>query len=854
MSLQDLSLPVDVPWKLIATSQDMLASHAQPFPNGMWRSSVAVFAYDPDLSDLPDVFTDRELTFVKVVCSVTGYTPCHLTRPRKPDASKYRKAAADIRQRVKELLPKLFAGGVSGLKDGDAAIEELAKKDPALARDLATVKAYQADVATYDAQIEEIARIEGLSFPCYGALLQVAIYPKTDPDPAVTDPGEIAASLAYFSAFEPQKRELIEVVTESGEAVTQSKSDVNVRKGVTSTNTTEDMDVFSGANVNVGYAGAQVGVGIQGQWGTIKKSTQESVDITNTDASREARETASHTTNLSQLYHLLSSYHLGTNRALFFLQPRPHTVQQKDRFTFIDGPQEIEGVQEFFLVVNRPKGKTIGTDYCVDALLYTAHLEPDATRAVLMEPKTYETPWFELWGGAQTPKKNQDDFYKGLAEIAGEFFFGVPFGDPTTSIPVLANTFVPTQYSDVVNALFNQPPNAPTGAVAVAPVLPVVVDQTFTYKPGWRVDRTRGLGGYDLWEDPDNVTWNPLGESSAAKVKPQAFIDVFSTGNPDDPLNYRADTHLRVQSFVFPKKSQGDSAQTAFYHARIKVYFIRDDMPDPDRTLPMFVTVRGVGNCADSPFSNLYLDSATAGSVANVVAQRTVIPPNVAPWTTPQQAVAGVPVPTDDPVLAPSIETRRSQASAVPSGVDPASIGAARTKMANGISDEVRSQFHSAFACIDARGGDALSFSDTDLVYRRLATAALAVEVRRLFATAKTSELAYHVAAHPAARSFGVVPLSVGSDVIRSLLDAPVAADPSYPLLTFANAALGTAAREALLSAGVGGGLDLVGLSADDLAARLGKPVAEARALRRAALGIASSPPSTPEKNHDLRR
>src|SRR5574337_539755 len=111
MSLQDLSLPVDVPWKLIATSRDMLASHARPMPNAVWRSSVAVFAYDPDLSDLPEVFTDRELTFLKVVCSITGFTPGHLHEPRKPDGGRYHKVLLEIRERLQRDQAELNIGG-----------------------------------------------------------------------------------------------------------------------------------------------------------------------------------------------------------------------------------------------------------------------------------------------------------------------------------------------------------------------------------------------------------------------------------------------------------------------------------------------------------------------------------------------------------------------------------------------------------------------------------------------------------------------------------------------------------------------------------------------------------------------
>ncbi len=44
MSVQDLSLPIDVPWKLLAKSRRMLACATNPFPNARWRSSVAVFA------------------------------------------------------------------------------------------------------------------------------------------------------------------------------------------------------------------------------------------------------------------------------------------------------------------------------------------------------------------------------------------------------------------------------------------------------------------------------------------------------------------------------------------------------------------------------------------------------------------------------------------------------------------------------------------------------------------------------------------------------------------------------------------------------------------------------------------
>ena len=87
------------------------------------------------------------------------------------------------------------------------------------------------------------------------------------------------------------------------------------------------------------------------------------------------RETYSHPTQLTQMYHQLDSYHVGTNRAVFFMLPRPHTVQSE--FTFVNGPRELEGIQEFFLVVVRPKG----SDFCVEAYLETAHINKHENRA-----------------------------------------------------------------------------------------------------------------------------------------------------------------------------------------------------------------------------------------------------------------------------------------------------------------------------------------------------------------------------------------------------------------------------------------------------------------------------------------
>ncbi len=69
------------------------------------------------------------------------------------------------------------------------------------------------------------------------------------------------------------------------------------------------------------------------------------------------------------MYHLLDSYHLGTNRAVFFVQPRPHVLEEPSGF--VRGPRPVEGIQEFFLVVSQPED---ADDFCVSARLDTSHL------------------------------------------------------------------------------------------------------------------------------------------------------------------------------------------------------------------------------------------------------------------------------------------------------------------------------------------------------------------------------------------------------------------------------------------------------------------------------------------------
>jgi hypothetical protein len=241
-------------------------------------------------------------------------------------------------------------------------------------------------------------------YGCYGAILQVALAPAGEKVNAPDD--------AYFIDFEPKKRELYELVSESGEVMSRSLEAVNVRKGTTTTGSHEVLDVFGGAGAQ--YAGASASV--QGQWGTKDVSQQEYTNIRTTDQAREARETYSHTTQLTQMYHQLDSYHLGTNRAVFFVLPRPHVVQSD--MTFVNGPRVLEGIQEFFLAIMRPANTKAP---CVEAYLETAHIA--------------STPLFEYVTGTATLTLNVT---KNAVDTSGGFG-----SDSNTTYAESSETYTP---------------------------------------------------------------------------------------------------------------------------------------------------------------------------------------------------------------------------------------------------------------------------------------------------------------------------------------------------------------------------------------------------------------------------
>lgn len=314
MAIIGLNLPTDVPWERTCVTQDMMAHSACELQHPpKWQSSIAVSQYVPQ----PEyqVYPSRKITYLKITCSITGYQP-----------------------RDKEIEGRINFGGMSVLT-----------------------------IDNVDSLLEQY-------LPCTGALIQVAISPHTTLSGA---PGASLDNYPYFMDFQPKKRELYEMVTETGERSSRSAEDLKIGKAAGNSQSLEVLDVdqgsSSGGSAGVSYAG--VGVtgsyqsASQGQWGTKQLSNQEGSVSRATDESRERRETDSHTTQLSQMYHLLDSYHMGTNRALFFVQPRPHILEVPTGF--VRGPRGVDGIQEFFLIVNQPKDQD---GFEVSVRLDTSHL------------------------------------------------------------------------------------------------------------------------------------------------------------------------------------------------------------------------------------------------------------------------------------------------------------------------------------------------------------------------------------------------------------------------------------------------------------------------------------------------
>ena len=281
-----------------------------------FRSSIAVYAFEPSEDDLPSELCGAHVSYLKISCSISGYQPTG---------------------------------------------EE------------------KAQIVTLSEQLEvdnnDFNKLVDTYLGCYGVLLNVSVHPF--------DP-KLASNLNSYPRivdFEPKTRDFYQAASETAEVLAGSVGKVTTGKSFTSTDSTQN-SWQTGASAKVpaeataAATGVPVEVGVNGTTGQVRTETDQQNWGVTTDASRERREGQSTTTQLSQMYNLLTGYHAGTNRATFIMLPRPHILQPTDRRTFAQGLRVIEGIQDFFLVVIRPSGQDTMK---IDVLLQTGHFPEFAT-------------------------------------------------------------------------------------------------------------------------------------------------------------------------------------------------------------------------------------------------------------------------------------------------------------------------------------------------------------------------------------------------------------------------------------------------------------------------------------------
>jgi hypothetical protein len=320
MTTQALTIPLDITWRRFAFSRDMIDTNFKlALLPPKWRSSMAVYAYVVPEEETAEAYPGSRIVYFLLSCSITGWNPNEELRE-----------AVDLDE-VGDQLDDLQHSSWQAIQSEGWADQYWA---------------------------------------CLGAIAQLAVFPSEDDE---VGPDEFP----FILDVEPKKRELYETRSETGEFLSGTSDTVNIRKGTTTTESTEQADISGGGGLSIpvpipGLGTFPVGGNVSGEWGTRDRQGTESVDVTTTDASREKRETLSSTTTFSQLYQLMTAYHLGTNRCVLLVAPRPHTASDTEQldFNMLDGPRKLEGIQDFFFVVQAPstlKG------LCVQATLETGH-------------------------------------------------------------------------------------------------------------------------------------------------------------------------------------------------------------------------------------------------------------------------------------------------------------------------------------------------------------------------------------------------------------------------------------------------------------------------------------------------
>ncbi len=477
-----LNLPINIPWKQIAVSPDMMDRNFCkdkdkniPLYPYVWRSSLAISVYEPRPEDLPEDLC-AGLTYLKITSTITGYQPSGDETEEAttildsfPD-----EPTEDEKAAIERITDDYFAcyGVLLNVAVFPLILKkELKKTIVKFTRELATPDSlldnpYEIDGVEFEADDQpnnrvtamnignntewvldlfqkmivtfipsdlEVVKVETRVVHSSPGGVKMFAFKDGEPvgtnaaglqqdvehnlsihaeekgiDQVVFNAPENRASLIEFTYyvaeevaipheqidlekyphiidFEPKTRDLYQAATESGEILTGSSSGVKTDKSFTHTESTENSSSFGVTGGIGGDITKKTGLGISGETKRAHKDTDQDTWSVSTDASRERRETQGTTTQLSQMYNLLTGYHAGTNRAAFLMLARPHTLQPTEYRTFVQGLRHIEGMQEFFLVVAHPKQLD---GLCIDAFLETGHFPEDT--AIERPPEEYE--------------------------------------------------------------------------------------------------------------------------------------------------------------------------------------------------------------------------------------------------------------------------------------------------------------------------------------------------------------------------------------------------------------------------------------------------------------------------------
>lgn len=394
MSVIGLNLPTDILWERICVTEDMVDPKACDSDTPpKWQTSMALFKYTP--ADEYQLYEGRRIVYYKLVATIGSYQPEDREVEGRIDWSKvHPQDIHDFQERLKSYLP------------------------------------------------------------CHGAMIQVTAAPPSPHDLRISD-------YPYFLDCQPKQRALYEQASNFSERVSRSLEAVNVKKGAGSTDSQEVLDIDQGkavgGNVSVLGTGAGFSMDDRGQAGSKRIAQSESTNLRTTDTAREARETISHTTQITQMYNLLQAYHLGTNRLMFYMTPRPHVLEEPSGF--IRGPRRIDGIQEFFMIVSIAKDQA---DPCLGVRIDTAHLTKDP---VYEYARDHQPAELRIDLAAPPPEERAPD--KIFVEGGGPFYdcYNLHRSDEKTET-------APTDYvieEELIEVLNNDAKNSAGGSYKLSP-------------------------------------------------------------------------------------------------------------------------------------------------------------------------------------------------------------------------------------------------------------------------------------------------------------------------------------------------------------------------------------------------